>query len=57
MSGLNPYGYVDNPVNFVDPLGLIKCSTLPNGQTVAEFEKSLVRLPVQERVPVVREMA
>ncbi|MDC9598937.1 colicin E3/pyocin S6 family cytotoxin [Xenorhabdus sp. XENO-2] len=46
-----------NPVNFVDPFGLTKCPTLPNGQTVAEFEKSLVRLPVQERVPVVREMA
>ncbi|MBD2812698.1 RHS domain-containing protein, partial [Xenorhabdus sp. Vera] len=23
--GFNPYGYVDNPVNFIDPFGLAKC--------------------------------
>ncbi|PHM49642.1 RHS repeat-associated core domain-containing protein [Xenorhabdus miraniensis] len=57
MGGLNPYGYVHNPLSWVDPFGLAPCPTLPNGQTVAEFEKSLFRLPVQERVPVVREMA
>ncbi|MDE9545429.1 hypothetical protein KKI98_21850, partial [Xenorhabdus bovienii] len=23
LGGVNPYGYVHNPTNFVDPLGLI----------------------------------
>ncbi|WP_275371374.1 hypothetical protein [Xenorhabdus bovienii] len=25
MGGFNPYGYVDNPVSYVDPFGLAKC--------------------------------
>ncbi|GHC07561.1 hypothetical protein GCM10007290_40350 [Providencia stuartii] len=58
MGGLNPYGYVHCPTGWVDPFGLAGCCPfLPNGQTVAEFEKSLVRLPPGERVPLIREMA
>ncbi|EPZ0169271.1 RHS repeat-associated core domain-containing protein [Providencia stuartii] len=58
LGGLNPYGYVHCPTGWVDPFGLAGCCPfLPNGQTVAEFEKSLVRLPPGERVPLIREMA
>ncbi|HHV6184453.1 TPA: RHS repeat domain-containing protein, partial [Providencia stuartii] len=56
LGGFNPYGYVHCPTEYIDPLGLTCCPFLPNGQTVAEFEKSLVRLPPGERVPLIREM-
>ena len=54
--GINLYAYVKNPLTWIDPLGLAGCK-LPDGQTVADFEKSLVKLPVNQRVPVVRNMA
>ena len=55
--GETPYAYVHNPMGWVDPFGLAICSILPNGKTVADFEKSLVKLPPGERVPVIKDMA
>ena len=54
--GLKTYAYVNNPLTWVDPLGLAGCKLL-NGQAVADFEKSLVKLPVNERVPIVKDMS
>ncbi|WP_416777451.1 toxin C-terminal domain-containing protein [Xenorhabdus budapestensis] len=42
LGGLNPYGYVDNPVNFVDPFGLAKCN-------FAEMAKKLGYTKINER--------
>ena len=55
--GETPYAYVHNPMGWIDPFGLAICSILPNGKTVADFEKSLVKLPPGERVPVIKDMA
>ncbi|WP_332405594.1 RHS repeat-associated core domain-containing protein [Vibrio metschnikovii] len=54
--GLRPQAYVHNPLEWVDPLGLVGCS-LPNGQRVADFERSLVKLPANERVAAVKGMS
>ncbi|ETS33643.1 hypothetical protein BB987_14855 [Photorhabdus temperata] len=36
--GVNPYGYVSNPVSFVDPFGLVGCSgAKPNPQSKPDF--------------------
>ncbi len=56
LGGIRPQGYVHNPLELCDPFGLASCK-LPNRQTVADFEKSLVKRPVNERVPVVKDMA
>jgi uncharacterized protein RhaS with RHS repeats len=41
--GLNEYAYAPNPLNWVDPLGLMKCSVAPKGRkvnrTVYRFEE------------------
>ncbi|RON08075.1 type IV secretion protein Rhs [Pseudomonas brassicacearum] len=41
--GLNLYQYAPNPVSWIDPLGLMKCSSPPNGRkvsrTVYRFEE------------------
>ncbi|KOP32161.1 Rhs family protein [Xenorhabdus sp. GDc328] len=48
MGGLNPYSYVDNPVNFVDPLGLAgeDCGKpKPNRRQALNQAKDLAGVP------------
>ncbi|MDE9541208.1 toxin C-terminal domain-containing protein [Xenorhabdus bovienii] len=42
LGGYNPYGYVYNPVNFIDPFGLAKCN-------FAEMAKKLGYTKINER--------
>ncbi|WP_338804620.1 RHS repeat-associated core domain-containing protein [Xenorhabdus griffiniae] len=46
--GVNPYGYVHNPVNFVDPLGLIPCPT-SNDKANRLLDSGEVKVTVKSR--------
>jgi len=55
--GINLYLYAPNPLLWIDPFGWSPCNLLPNGTQVLEFERALSKLPANERVALIREMA
>ncbi|MBI6926736.1 PAAR/RHS domain-containing protein [Pseudomonas putida] len=55
--GINLYRYAPNPIVWSDPLGWCPSDLLPNGTRVLEFEKALAKLPTNERIALIRDMA
>lgn len=55
--GINLYRYAPNPIVWSDLLGWCPSDLLPNGTRVLEFEKALAKLPTNERIALIRDMA